>query len=410
MSICASGASTTKAGVPAGVVVDQAYIQSLLPPALAFLYPFLPFMHGLEIGDVSAFCVADPPNIGSLPTKEQFFALLVGGPIADVLIVQQYMQDLTKNYLWRQLCKCTSGSTPAVTNPTDPGNLPVKNPSGYVGPPASVPCGDSGVQGPFSITNTSKLYTNLSITSQFTTYPRFSGAPAAPWQNATSYVARVSNVYGGAGTTASIIATPATTHNAGASYNEGPEYTIPSGGSVDIPWTFPFGDTLVGISYRLAGAATGTNLQVEYFLYCGVGPGGVAVPCCTPGPDLTGLVTQLLQAVTLIQRQAAPFGYVYGANHSGLTGHGSFAVSDLVGVSIDVTTLPSSYGQRDGTPVELFDLGFVSLGTADGYETSRRIDHDGLLVLPTAAGVFTTVGYTLSPGVEVSIRELVREP
>jgi len=144
--------------------------------------------------------------------------------------------------------------------------------------------------------------------------------------------------------------------------------------------------------------------------FCGgAAPGGTQQPCCPPDAATQAQLDQILQLVTIIQRQAAPFAYVYGANHTALSGHGSFAVSALIGVSVDVTTLPASYGQRDGSPVELFDIGYVTLGTADGYETSRRIDHDGALVLPPAAGAFTSVGYTLSPGVVVSIRELVRE-
>ena len=114
--------------------------------------------------------------------------------------------------------------------------------------------------------------------------------------------------------------------------------------------------------------------------------------------------------VTLIQRQAAPFGYVYGANHTALSGQGSISVADLIGVSVDVTTIPVGTSVEGGTPNQYFDLGYVTLGTTDGYSTSRRIDHDGTLFLPAAAGVFTTIGYTLGAGVVADIRELVREP
>lgn len=132
---------------------------------------------------------------------------------------------------------------------------------------------------------------------------------------------------------------------------------------------------------------------------------------CCADPALLALLPNILQMVTLVQRQSAPFAYVYGANHVGLTGDGELAVSGLIGVSIDVTTLPSSYGRSAGTPEHLFDVGFVTLGTSDGWSTTKRIDADGSLVLPgSAAGAFTRVGYTLRPGVEVSIRELVREP
>jgi hypothetical protein len=114
--------------------------------------------------------------------------------------------------------------------------------------------------------------------------------------------------------------------------------------------------------------------------------------------------------VTLIQRQSAPFGYVYGTNHAGLTGSGEITVADLIGVSIDVTTNPGYTGLIVGDPATIFKVGRVNLGTADGWTVSRDIDHDGSLVLPVQAGVFTKIGYTLNPGVVVAVRELVREP
>jgi hypothetical protein len=153
-----------------------------------------------------------------------------------------------------------------------------------------------------------------------------------------------------------------------------------------------------------------TTFSMQLDVWCGQLPNQALGPCCAPDERLVAQINSILTAVTLLQRQTAPFGYVYGANHTALSGDGSIAVSDLIGVSIDVTTLPGSYGEMIGTPTELFGLGFVTLGTADGWESSRRIDHDGTLFLPGAAGVFTLIGYTLRPGVVVSIRELIREP
>lgn len=116
--------------------------------------------------------------------------------------------------------------------------------------------------------------------------------------------------------------------------------------------------------------------------------------------------------VNLIQRQSVPFAYVYGDNHAGLTGDGEIAIdTPLIGVSVDVVAVPSSVSVRAGTPQHLSDVGFVTLGTADGWLASRRIDADGTLELARpGAGALTRIGYSLAPGVEVSIRELVREP
>jgi hypothetical protein len=139
-------------------------------------------------------------------------------------------------------------------------------------------------------------------------------------------------------------------------------------------------------------------------------PGAPPVTPCPPDDVARQLLQQIYALLQIVQRQAAPFAYVYGANHTGLTDTNEIAVADLLGVSVQPTTIPTSYGREAGTPETLFDLGFVSLGTTDGWVHSRRIDHDGTLFLPDQAGVFTRLGYTLAPGVVADIRELVREP
>jgi hypothetical protein len=79
-------------------------------------------------------------------------------------------------------------------------------------------------------------------------------------------------------------------------------------------------------------------------------------------------------------------------------------------VKVELTSTNLSGGLRDGSPQELFDQGFITLGTADGYEHSRRLEHQEQLVLPIAAGAFTSVGYSLEVGVIATITELRREP
>jgi hypothetical protein len=79
-------------------------------------------------------------------------------------------------------------------------------------------------------------------------------------------------------------------------------------------------------------------------------------------------------------------------------------------MSVSVTTLPDSYGRADGVPVTLFEIGYVSLFTTSGFFAEpMRITSEGRVYFPHAAGVVTHVSYSLAPGVEVSIRELVRE-
>ena len=154
--VCGGAASVPKAGIAASVVVDQSYVQSLLPPGLAFLYPYLPFMQGLQIGSVSTFCGVDPPTF-SMPTASDFLGFLTAGNYGSYVNVNTFLQNVTKAYLWNSICQCVGGGLPTpVTPPTDPGNLPARNPVGVVSLPQSASCFDftySSVSGNGGTTN-----------------------------------------------------------------------------------------------------------------------------------------------------------------------------------------------------------------------------------------------------------------
>ncbi len=113
--------------------------------------------------------------------------------------------------------------------------------------------------------------------------------------------------------------------------------------------------------------------------------------------------------VQLIQRQDVPFSYVLGTEHSGLTGAGDFAVSDILGLSVEFTTIPSEYPHTTSDPPTYFDLGNISVGTAQGWERSYQATKSPFLVL-AVSGAVTLVGYTFRTGIVATIHELVREP
>ncbi len=113
--------------------------------------------------------------------------------------------------------------------------------------------------------------------------------------------------------------------------------------------------------------------------------------------------------MTLIQRQAVPFAYINGAVHSDLSGAGAFAISGILGVRMEVTTLPGYLGRLGSSPTEYFDAGFVTFGTADGYPHSIRVEHNPQVELPARCSAFTQFAYDLQPGVVIRVTELVRE-
>jgi hypothetical protein len=396
MSICSSGVSRKIAGVADGLVIDQAYIQSILPAGLAWAYPYLPFMQGLQIGDVDAFCAADPPT-WTTPTGDQIFAFLAGGPLGDYQVVNQFLQDVTRAFIWYHICECATVATPAApAAPSAPSGLPAINPSTVVTLPPSNHCAAvTFTQGPLTGGNVAGLTTVLPCAGSNVTGVKITIAETI--NSGAGFVANFSMKW----------------FDSAAIIRSDPFLLPPlnSTRSFILP-----GPPAGAISGQVAAAGTGGGgsstfvTTLEYFCN-GAIPGGNQSSCCPPDPSLTALLARIDQMVTLIQRQSSPFAYVYGSNHAGLSGADELSVSGLIGVSIDITTLPGRVGRAIGAPDHLFDVGYVTLGTDDGWSSSRRVDADGSLILcPPGAGAMTRVGYSFTPGVVADIRELLREP
>jgi hypothetical protein len=409
--VVCTGGSQVKPNVPASMLVTWEFMASVLPPDLAVLRPFLPYLKPIVVPIVADFCAADPPGNPDLTTLV-FAAVFAGGEVGAAFLVAAAMEQLLLNYLWYQACECSAMTTPAPPSAPALPALPTLNPPVVVQPPAVAPC---ATYGPGSAHlpangNSCMLIPQTAVgTLGSATYAQ--GVVGIPVGALTATHTWGTGASMGANHTASFLTAY---YNSANTFISSTQFTAKqSGNTATSTASVPAGATQMQVFViNDSGATAPAAIDVSYTLQfnCTASPNQPQIPCCPPDPILEGVLSQILKMVTLIQRQSAPFGYVYGANHAALSGHGSFAVSDLIGVSVDVTTIPSWGGRIDGSPVEYFDLGFVTLGTADGYEISRRIDHDGSLVLPAAAGVFTAVGYTLEPGVVVSIRELVREP
>lgn len=409
MVVCASG-SQPKPGAPQALLVTADYMFSVLPAGMEWMRPLLPYIKPVLIDSMATFCASEPPGLPDL-TGLVVQAVLAGGQVGAAFTATQALTQVVSNYLWYAYCQCISGGTPAApAAPAPPAVLPVVN------PPALAPLNNTACDHVYATATGNVPFTNWNELIG-TTGSHNGIAPffprVLPSGVTTAVITMKNNASGTPNPYRFNINFLDNSRNSSGQYNHvasGPFYDVASGATLVVTVAVPAGVVAVEAGGTFQGSVASANvLELTIDSYCGVAPGGPITPCCPPDPTLTGMVLQTLELVRLIQRQAAPFSYVYGANHAALSGHGSFTVADLIGVSVDVTTLPTSYGQRDGTPVELFDIGYVTLGTADGYQKSQRIDHDGLLWMPPAAGVFTSVAYTLSPGIVVAIRELVRE-
>lgn len=397
---CNGAASTTKPGVPAGVVVDQQFVQSLLPPALAFLYPYLPYMHGLQIGDTTAFCAADPPSF-ALPTAAALLDFLTGSNIANYLTVNAFLQNLTKAYLWSQLCKCVDNSAPnAVVPPTDPGNLPALNPSAYVSLPTSVACLQGNVLSPFTLpinqgvgSNTFSLQgypiTAVRLTAQTVTSVGPGRTCGVRWQFFKGSLTNLLTICQSMGVNQSFTQTLA----------------LPA--TCDTVFSGILDDPTCGAAASVGSGTTVLTWNTEFF--CNQAPGASQVACCPPDPILDGKINAILNLAQSMQRYNVPFAYVPGAVHSGVSGTGTTAVSQLLGFQLNVTARPPTNRVSGGNPSYIYDLGWVSVSDPDGMIEEKRLTRDSMLWFPRLGQLATSFNFFLRAGVTLTWTELQAE-
>jgi hypothetical protein len=391
-TLCGGGTSAPKAGLPS--VVD--YAVSTIAELLIFRGVRWPIfaLPLIDMGPLTlaSFCATDPPALPAFTSDETDAVLqLRFGTDFDSGIAK--FKDLVLYTLWYEACECTSGSLTTYVQPTIPSGTPEYQPPV---PLASTPCISLGPNSDTYTTGNGNFNQGGILRS------------GALWTTARITVS--TTILTAPGWTQVI--TPRFDLSAGGQITL-PAFVVPAGTSVTRDYAVPQDNTVSGFSITLS-TATGTGQMRQdktWSAYCGGVLPGDLVPCCPPDEVTQATLDILLKMVTLIQRQVAPFAYVYGDNHAGLTGDGEISpVGGLIGVSVDVTAVTSAVGSSAGTPQHLFDVGFITLGTVDGWLKSRRIDADGTLELaPNGAGAITRIGYTLEPGVEVDIRELVRE-
>jgi hypothetical protein len=113
--------------------------------------------------------------------------------------------------------------------------------------------------------------------------------------------------------------------------------------------------------------------------------------------------------VKLQQRYRLPFAYVTGATHPNLSGSGSFAVSRLLGVRVDVTTPPPSF-VLEGNPPYWWDLGWMSVSDGGGMLLEKRVTRDVMEWLPEHMPMALQFGYFFKAGVTANVTELQAEP
>jgi hypothetical protein len=461
-ALCGGGSSGPKPALDAALTFSSGrLIQLLVKAGLSEFSVALPLVGTIPVV-LTSFCSTDPPAMSALTDAEAKAVLgLQFGP--DFFSGLGKLKDIILNLIWLDVCQCNSGALTSPAMPTTPSGAPVFVPPSLSPPPLTygpwypmlrsavkvLSMGSGGARpsdwttasfndsawgapvspaiGPFAwaqfggyqlgsiVGSNAALPGNVEYCSPSSPLAHNYEQWIMRWR---VYIGDVDNSFGVVRVSAVAQADGGWT--SGAVHVNGHPITAPLAAvsaNALVGWLIPNSWNVICFDIDpTAGVSTvnkwGTEGGIGFGLDFSTAAAPVHVtPCCPPDEVSQSYLDAILQMVTLIQRQAAPFSYIHGAVHAAISGDGEISVSSLLGVAIDITTLPSAYGRSEGTPVHLFDLGYVTLGTADGWLPSRRVDADGTLELrPGLAGPVTRVGYTLSPGVIADLTELVREP
>ena len=102
--------------------------------------------------------------------------------------------------------------------------------------------------------------------------------------------------------------------------------------------------------------------------------------------------------------------YATGTVHAGLSGNGHIPLAgDALAALVNITTDPATLGADVGDPTFLFDRGYITpiinFGPVRGE--TRLVHNPQVYVLPALT---EQIGYSLHPGVTISITELLRGP
>jgi len=412
-AICPSGGpSASKPGfnitvVTTGAAVEGALILLGLDTIAAVIGPII----AGEVYDLTTFCTVDPPSTPTLTAQDLFDILDFADPTVFLPALSKWRQWFD-SWFWFQVCECTGATTPAAPALTAPALS--TNPTLPPGPPAS-PCWNV-------------LYT------QNETHPTGGGVqdlsarilPTGPTQT-------VNVAFTGAPTSAFLVPTGAISYDSfvtensksGGDFN-GHLLCYNSAGNVlqDFAlWsinhgvgttqhstsTLPSGTTAWAVVESYSATAGTTSETYDFTINCNNNTGTTpSTPCCSPDTNLDAKLNAIIGMCQAILNglPAVPTTFHTGTVHSGLSGSGAISLAAApFAIQVDITTDPSNLGVDAGNPSFLFDRGFIvsKIGTASILEERRLTYNPQWIFLPELT---ETVGYTLHPGVTISITEL----
>jgi hypothetical protein len=429
-AICGGGTSSAKPGFQQVVVVGSTAVESaLILYGLESLAAVLaPIIAGLTF-DLTNFCTTDPPADPGLVEQDLKDALNPQNPLVWFPAVAKIRTWFESHY-WYDLCQCVSVATPAAPALSNPGTIGINT---------GLPAAPNGACFSGNATDT--------LTSSHTTQTHdltgallpTNGVPINGDVIIGTFASVITKVYPIPPTITSFTITNQTIQN-DPSLNPNVVHsnfftTDSSGNVIDstslssygsdhsvltqtitrgVPSLWSSSATYYGIASHYAFDVTASNVPMTTTYTTSATCNGQALgqECCPPDPTIDNKLNQILGLLQSIYLGLpTPLtSYASGTVHSGLSGSGSVILSgSALAIEVNITTDPATLGESPGTPTFLFDRGyiqpFINFGPV-GRER-RLTANPQVILLPELT---EQVGYTLHPGVTISITELLRGP
>jgi len=143
----------------------------------------------------------------------------------------------------------------------------------------------------------------------------------------------------------------------------------------------------------------------------------VPTAACTTIGDLCTLVNPMIdqiallkQRLDLLQRRLLPFAWISGTTSAGLSGNGTIAVQDVLGVIVNFTTIPAKWGVTYENPSRYIPaLGMLRAMNGTPGDNSRLLHyHDQIVIFDTPWA--TGIHYDFATGVVANITPILPDP
>lgn len=390
-ALCGGGASHAKPGAAALAIYTAGGLALVAERSgWRWLLPLIPALGTVQLA-TDTLCAGDPPGYVALTPADVLAFFSLDPTPAKTLAVQKVAQNI-HTMAWWDLCECVAGPQPAEpAPPAPPANAPTviapppplatacQNTTLYFG---GMPSSGTATEGHKAITATGVTLLQIVFSNAL-----ISGSPGASAQWHVFF----SNL------------------PAGTTYPE-VVYTQAVNAALTVTLAVPVGATHVDVALGPSGVAATQSCGAVGHFYCnGQVPGAPACACGGTDPTTLAVLAQILELVTLIQRQDVAFAYTPRAIWAGLTGFGEITVQGLVGYKVELTVVPEYLGHLIGDPPRIFDAGWTAVGTSDGWGTATEITANPKIVFPDEMGLVTRIGYSFAPNIVATITELVRE-